>query len=182
MARIPYVDPERASEPVREALERIPPLNIFRMLANADSVFRPFLRFGDTLLSGLELNGLVRELAILRVARLTPHAEYEWVQHVPIARAVGGSDEQIAALERDDIDADCFDAAQRATLRFTTEVVRDARACDETFAELAALLPPRQIVELLLVIGQYMMLARVMATLELELDEPAAPGSLPFSS
>ena len=36
-------------------------------------------------------------------------------------------------------------------------------------------------VELLLVIGQYMMLARVMATLELELDEPAAPGALPFS-
>ena len=181
MARIPYVDPEKAPEPVREALERIPPLNIFRMLANAESVFRPFLRFGDTLLAGLELNGLLRELAILRVARLTPHAEYEWVQHAPIARAVGGTDEQIAALERDDIDVDAFDPAQRAVLRFTSEVVRDARASDETFAELTAHLPPRQIVELLLVIGQYMMLARVMATLELELDEPAAPGALPFS-
>jgi alkylhydroperoxidase family enzyme len=182
MARIPYVDPDKAPEPVREALERIPPLNIFRMLANAESVFRPFLRFGDTLLSGLELNGLLRELAILRVARLTPHAEYEWVQHAPIARAVGGTGEQIAALERDDIEADAFDPAQRAVLRFTSEVVRDARASDETFAELAAHLPPRQIVELLLVIGQYMMLARVMATLELELDEPAAPGALPFST
>jgi 4-carboxymuconolactone decarboxylase len=181
MARIPYVDPERAPEPVREALERLPPLNIFRMLANAETVFRPFLRFGDALLADLELNGLLRELAILRVARLTPHADYEWVQHVAIARTVGGSDEQIAALERDDIEAGCFDAAQRAVLRFTTEVVRDARASDETFAELGALLPPRQIVELLLVIGQYMMLARVMATLELELDEPAAPGALPFS-
>jgi alkylhydroperoxidase family enzyme len=181
MARIPYADPDRAPEPVREALDRLPPLNIFRMLANAESVFRPFLRFGDTLLSGLELNGLLRELAILHVARLTPHAEYEWVQHAPIARAVGATDEQLAALERDEIDAACFDLAQRATLRFTGEVVRDARASDETFAELAALLPPRQIVELLLVIGQYMMLARVMATLELELDEPAEPGALPFS-
>jgi alkylhydroperoxidase family enzyme len=181
MARIPYVDPETASEPVREALERLPALNIFRMLANAETAFRPFLRFGDTLLSGLELDGLLRELAILRVARLTPHAEYEWVQHVPIARAVGADDDQVAALERDDIEADCFDAAQRAVLRFTTEVVRDAHATDETFGELSALLPPRQIVELLLVIGQYMMLARVMATLELELDEPAAPGALPFS-
>jgi 4-carboxymuconolactone decarboxylase len=181
MARIPYADPDKAPEQVREALDRLPQLNIFRMLANAESVFRPFLRFGDTLLSGLELNGLLRELAILRVARLTPHAEYEWVQHEPIARAVGADDQQLAALERDEIDADCFDPAQRATLRFTGEVVRDARASDETFAELAALLPPRQIVELLLVIGQYMMLARVMATLELELDEPAAPGALPFS-
>ena len=181
MARIPYVDPDTASEPVRDALERLPALNIFRMLANAETAFRPFLRFGDTLLSGLELDGLLRELAILRVARLTPHAEYEWVQHVPIARAVGAGDDQVAALERDDIEADCFDAAQRAVLRFTTEVVRDACASDETFEELSALTPPREIVELLLVIGQYMMLARVMATLELELDEPAAPGALPFS-
>ena len=78
-------------------------------------------------------------------------------------------------------DADCFDTTQLATLRFTTEVVRDARASDETFAALAELLSPREIVELLLVIGQYMGLARVMATLEIELDEPAAPGSIPFS-
>jgi 4-carboxymuconolactone decarboxylase len=182
MARIPYVDPDGASEPVREALDCLPPLNIFRMLANAETVFRPFLRFGDALLADLELNGLLRELAILRVSRLTPHAEYEWVQHAPIARAVGASDDQLAALERDDIDAACFDDVQRAMLRFVSEVVRDARASDETFDALAAHLPPRQIVELLLVIGQYMMLARVMATLELELDESAAPGALPFSS
>jgi 4-carboxymuconolactone decarboxylase len=182
MARVPYVDPDGASEPVREALDRLPPLNIFRMLANAETVFRPFLRFGDALLADLELNGLLRELAILRVSRLTPHAEYEWVQHAPIARAVGASEEQLAALERDNIDASCFDDVQRAMLRFVSEVVRDARASDETFEALAAHLPPRQIVELLLVIGQYMMLARVMATLELELDEPAAPGALPFSS
>jgi 4-carboxymuconolactone decarboxylase len=181
MARIPYVDPDGAAEPVRDALERVPPLNIFRALANAETAFRPFLRFGGVLLADLELDGLVRELAILRVARLTPHAEYEWVQHVPIAKAVGGTDEQVAALERDDIEADCFDPLQRASLRFTTEVVRDARASDGTFEALAALVPPRQIVELLLVIGQYMMLARVMATLELELDEPATPGALPFS-
>jgi alkylhydroperoxidase family enzyme len=181
MARLPYVDPNEASEPVRTALKGMPPLNIFRMIANAETALRPFLRFGNTLLAHLELNPLLRELAILQVSRLTPHAEYEWVQHVPIAKTVGAVDEQIAALERDRPDADCFDAAQLATLRFTTEVVRDARASDETFQALAELLSPREIVELLLVIGQYMMLARVMATLELELDEPAAPGSIPFN-
>jgi 4-carboxymuconolactone decarboxylase len=175
VARIPYVDPERAPDPVREALERLPALNIFRMLANAETVFRPFLRFGDSLLADLELSGLLRELAILRVARLTPHADYEWVQHAPIARAVGATDEQLGALERDDIDADCFDAAQRATLRFTTEVVRDARASDATFEAITELLSARELIELMMVIGQYMMLARVMATTELDLDEPLDP-------
>ena len=110
MARLPYVDPSDAPEPVRTALEGLPPLNIFRMIANADTALRPFLRYGNTLLAHLALDPLLRELAILQVSRLTPHAEYEWVQHVPIAKAVGARDEQIAALERDEPDADCFDS------------------------------------------------------------------------
>src|SRR3954463_5637438 len=101
MARLPYAAPATASEPVRDALGRVPPLNIFRMMANAETAFRPWLRWGATLLGELELDPLLRELAILRVARITPHAEYEWVQHVPIAKAVGAGDEQVVALERD---------------------------------------------------------------------------------
>src|SRR2546423_2395168 len=111
MARLPYVDPDGASERVREALDVVPPLNVFRMVANAETAFRPWLAFGGALLSSLALDGRVRELAILRVARLSA-AEYEWVQHVPIALAAGASEEQVAAVDR-------------AALRFTSEVVRD---------------------------------------------------------
>ena len=64
---------------------------------------------------------------------------------------------------------------ERAVLLFTTEVVRDVRASDEALAAVAgAGLSPREIVELLLVIGQYMMVARVAETAGIELDEPAA--------
>src|SRR5919204_896990 len=132
MARLPYVDQAGAPEPVRDALGRVPPLNIFRMMANAETAFRPWLRWGATLLSELELDPLLRELAILRVASLTPHAEYEWVQHVPLAKSVGASDDQVDALERDEPDADCFSPDQRLVLRFTAEVVRDAQASDAT--------------------------------------------------
>src|SRR3954453_21276086 len=131
MARLPYVDPAGAPEPVRDALGRVPPLNIFRMMANAETAFRPWLRWGATLLGELELDPLLRELAILRVAQLTPHAEYEWVQHVPLAKAVGASDDQVAALEADEIDGDAFSDLERSVLRFTTEVVREVRAGDE---------------------------------------------------
>src|SRR5439155_22624482 len=102
------------------------------MLANAETAFRPWMRFGAVLLTDLELDPLLRELAILRVARLTPHAEYEWVQHVPIAKAVGATDDQVSALERDDWDADCFSDDQRLVLSFTSEVVRDAQASEAT--------------------------------------------------
>jgi 4-carboxymuconolactone decarboxylase len=178
VARLPYVDPTAVGPGVREALGAVPPLNIFRMMANAETAFRPWLRWGAALLSDLELDPLLRELAILRVARLTPHAEYEWVQHVGIAKAVGAADEQVAALERDQAEADCFSDAERAVLRFTTEVVRDARASDEALDALGAHLSPRETVELLMVIGQYMMVARVMATTHMELDEPVDPSAL----
>jgi 4-carboxymuconolactone decarboxylase len=178
VARLPYVDPDKAPEPVRDALGRVPPLNIFRMMANADSAFRPWLRWGAALLGQLQLDPLLRELAILRVARLTPHAEYEWVQHVPIAEAVGASAEHVAALERDEPEAACFSDQERLVLRFTTEVVRDARASEEAFDGLQRTLSPREIVELLMVIGNYMMVARVMATTDMELDEPSGAAAL----
>lgn len=178
VARLPYVDEANAPEPVRSALERVPPLNIFRMMANAETAFRPWLRWGTALLGELALDPLLRELAILRVARLTPGAEYEWVQHVAIARAIGASAEQIGALEGDDPGAPCFSSEQKLVLRFTEEVVRDARPASKTLDALSQRLSPREIVELLMVIGQYMMVARVMATTELELDDPAGASAL----
>jgi alkylhydroperoxidase family enzyme len=143
------------------------------MVANAESAFRPWLAFGGALLSSLELDARLRELVILHVGRLSG-AEYEWVQHVPIAHAVGASDEDVAAVERGEVDAGCLGADVSAALRFTTEVVRDVRASDEALAAVREHLSPREVVELLLVIGQYMMVARVAETTGIEIDEGGA--------
>ena len=174
MARLPYPDPEAASPRVREVLEQIPPLNIFRMMANADSAFVPWLRWGGALLTDLELPADLREIAILRVARLTPGAEYEWVQHEAIARSVGVSEARVAALARDEPEDDCFNEREKIVLRFTSEVVTDARPSEQVLEEAKAELSAREVVELLKVIGQYMLVGRVMATAEIEMDEPVA--------
>ncbi|MDX6668502.1 MAG: hypothetical protein QOK04_1882, partial [Solirubrobacteraceae bacterium] len=60
MARLPYVDPATAPPEVREALEAIPPLNIFRTLAHAETAFRPALRLGGALLTQGELDNRLR--------------------------------------------------------------------------------------------------------------------------
>jgi 4-carboxymuconolactone decarboxylase len=172
MARLPYVDPQAASLGVREALEALPPLNIFRMLAHADSAFVPYLGLGGVLLAQLELDPRLRELAILLVAARTS-AEYEWIQHVGISKALGIDDQQITAVQRGELQAACLDPDAQVLLRFTSEVLERPRADDETFTALSDRFPPRQIVELLLVIGSYHMLARIMTTLDIDLD-PAA--------
>jgi 4-carboxymuconolactone decarboxylase len=170
MARIPPLDPADAEPQVRSALERLPPLAVFATVANAQGTFVNWLRFGGDCLDGRWFDPVLRELAILRVARLTPGAEYEWAQHVPILLAVGGTREQAAALEADDAEAEVLGEDGRLVVRFTTQVVRDATPDETTFAAMSARFTRAQITQLLLVIGQYMMVARVMATAQLEVD------------
>jgi alkylhydroperoxidase family enzyme len=170
MPRIQPVDPAAAPEPIRDALGHLPELNIFKTLAHAETAFRPFLRFGGAILGQLELDPKLREMAILQVAR-DAEAEYEWVQHVAIAGAVGVPDEQIAAIERGDLDA--FEEPERAVLELAAAVVAGPRVPDELFDRVRAHLDDRRIVELLLTVGDYLMLARVMTVLQIELDQPA---------
>jgi alkylhydroperoxidase family enzyme len=173
MARIPYVDPAAAPDHVRELLERLPvPLNIFKLMAHAEDNFRPLIRLGSSILAAQKLDGRLRELAILRVAKLS-RAEYEWVQHVPIAKEAGVNDAQIEALGRGDLEAECLDPLERTVLRFTDELVRDVAVSQGTFAAAAERLSHREIVELILAVGFYMTVARLMETAEIDLDPPS---------
>lgn len=173
MARIPYLDAESASAKAREVLERLPVrLNIFKIMAHAETNFRPLVALGTSILTEQQLSPRLRELAILRVARLS-RAEYEWVQHVPIAAMTGVSDAQVAALERDEPGAACFDPVDALVLRATDEIVRDCGPADATFAELEAHFSPREIVELVLAVGFYMVMARLMVSTRIDVDEAA---------
>src|SRR5262245_8312906 len=162
MARLPYVDPETATPEVRDILARLPvKLNVFRMMAQADTAFRPLLQLGTAILTRQALSPRLRELVILLVGHRSP-APYEWTQHVPIARAVGATDAQIAAIERGTLDAECFDARERATLAAAAELLVRPRLSDEAFAELQRHFPPREIVEVIVTVGYYMMVARLL--------------------
>lgn len=170
MARLPLVDPASAPEAVGKILAGTP-LNLFRMVAHAESALEPWLRYGAALLTRLELDPLLRELAILQVAHLV-ESPYEWVQHVAIAKAVGAGEEQIAAVESDREGDPSLSEAQREVLRFTREVVLERAASEQLVADLAARLGERQVVELLLVVGQYTAIASLIASTGLEPDPP----------
>ena len=172
MPRIPYPDLDKATPEVREMLGRLPaPANIFNMMAHAQTCLKPVMKLGGTLLGKLELDPRLRELCLLRAVRLEG-GDYEWVQHVPIARDLGATEAQIAALENDDGEAACFDAREKAALRFTREVVVDVRASEATVAEARKHLSDRELVELILMAGFYIMLARLTETLGIETEAP----------
>jgi AhpD family alkylhydroperoxidase len=180
VARIPYVDPDGAPEPVREALTALPDLHIFQLLAHAETTFRPALRLGGAILGAQRLDPALRELAILHVAQATG-ADYEWVQHVPLARAAGVRDEQVVAVERGELAAACFDRRECLVLRCAAEALRDDRASAEGFDALVAELSAQEAIELLLAVGYYRTLATIMLSAEIDLDEPAGTTLVDFS-
>jgi alkylhydroperoxidase family enzyme len=191
MARIQPLDPAAAPDDVRETLENLPPLNIFRTLAHAESAFRPFLRFGGAVLGQMALDPVVRELAILVVAK-EAEAGYEWIQHVAIAKHLGARDEQIAAIAAADScssegaderirqagDGQLFDKRQRAAIELAAAVVRGPQVSSDLWDCVRPQFSDREVIELLLAIGEYLMLARVMTVLEIDLDEAAGDAVL----
>jgi 4-carboxymuconolactone decarboxylase len=169
MPRLPLAEPSPGSDPA--------PLKLFRMVAHAESAYGPWLGYGGTLLTQLELDPLLRELAILQVARQVG-SQYEWVQHDPIARAVGATGEQIDAIEAGRDDDPAFDADQSLVLQLTRTTVNEGAASEQQVAALAERLGTRQVVELLLVIGNYTAIAMLIASTGLEPDPPLSPDQL----
>jgi len=170
MARLPYVDPALGSPDVVEALSALPPLNVFRMVAHAETAFRPWLRFGAALLTELDLDPVLRELTVLEVARLSG-SEYEWVQHRAIALGVGAREATLEALGQGAEGR--LPERERAVVAFTRQTVCQVRASDEALHGVRKFLGPREVVELLLVIGHYMAVARLAETTGIEVDDPA---------
>lgn len=173
MARVKKIEKEQASPEVREMFDSMEQkgvkiINLYRILAHSPSVMRNYLRLGTSLIAKAELPPKLRELVILRLAKLNG-SEYEWTQHVPIANETGLSEEQIAMVE-DWSASPVFSEEERAVLQYTDEVDRHTSVKDETFEALRAFLSERSIVELTLSIGYWGMVARLLVPLQLEID------------
>jgi alkylhydroperoxidase family enzyme len=174
VARLPLIDPETTTGDIRTSFDRMAvKLNIFRMMAHAQANMIPAMRLGNSILHRQKLSAVNRELLILQVAQLEGGA-YEWRQHVPIALGVGVTQRQIDALERGAYDDDeAFDAAERALLAFGREVTENVRVPETVFAGMRQHFSDQEIVEAIVAIGFYMMMARLTEATETDLD-PAA--------
>ena len=172
MPLIPYANIEQLPSDVKATFERLPVrLNIMKMLANAETCFGPFLQFGGALLTKQQLDPALREIVILQVAHIEG-GEYEWVQHVSIGLAVGVTQGQIDAIQANRFEADCFSDRDRATMKLVEDVVNKVRASEESVRTAAKFLSPREMVEVMLTIGNYMMAARLTETMRVEIDPP----------
>ena len=76
----------------------------------------------------------LREIAILRTAKVSKSV-YEWTQHVPIAKSVGVTDAQVAAMDNPER-RDLLQRTRKLVIKFTDEVARNVKGSPATVAEL----------------------------------------------
>jgi alkylhydroperoxidase family enzyme len=172
--RLKLVDPENASKPIADALALLPVINVFRAMANAETLYPHFSEYMLRLFRPLELDKALERMIVLHVANQS-NCFYAWRQNVVVAHSVGVKDEQIAHLEKGDFKASCFTEAEQVALAFTDEVMQLIEATDQTYDAAKKHFSDRALTEILYVIGTYMLIARVIRTGRIPLDDqPAA--------
>jgi 4-carboxymuconolactone decarboxylase len=174
MARVPYPDPATLSPEAREALSKMAPLNIFRMLAGGEGLMPAFLKLGNYLLFKSKLDPVLREIAIIRAGVLSK-AKYEVHQHERIGRDIGMSEGLIEAMHKG-ADHPALNDLQRMVLRYTDDVVLNVRAGDATFKPLSERLSLQEMQELTITIGFYMMVSRYLETFDIDIEQPGTAG------
>jgi 4-carboxymuconolactone decarboxylase len=156
------------------ALEPLGPmgsLHIFRTLAVHPKLLRSWLPFGGRLLRGSSLPPRCRELAILRTAALCG-CDYEWGQHVGIARDAGLTDDEILACARP-TESEDWDEVDALVLTATEELVDGHRMSDATWDGLRDRgWTDAQLVELTMLPGHYAMLAGMLRSVGVEPEGP----------
>ncbi|GAA2406948.1 hypothetical protein GCM10010191_13930 [Actinomadura vinacea] len=166
--RVPPLPEAEWNETLKVVAATVGPLNIFTTLGRHRELFDSWLGFGSMLLLKGTLTGRVRELAILRTAHLAS-CEYEWAHHHRIGLDAGLAEAEIAAL-RLGLDEHPWDAADRAVLTAVDELHADGTLGDRTWAALAGRLGENELIELVVLIGHYHMLAFALNALRVRPD------------
>jgi alkylhydroperoxidase family enzyme len=125
--------------------------------------------FGTHVLYKSTLPARERELLILRTGWLC-QSEYEWGQHVIIARASGVTDEEIERVKAGP-DADGWAPFDAALLRAADELHNDSFVSDTTWAALSEWFDTRQLIDVIFAVGQYHIVSMALNSLGVQLDE-----------
>src|ERR1700749_2299833 len=180
MARIPL--PKKPAHPeLAEPIARIKAgrrgglLNVYKLLLHSPALAQTWFDHNGAVRWKTELSGRLREIVIIRIAHLNG-VDYVLAQHVPgLAVAEGLTLAECDALV-DWRATDLFDARERAALASAEAMTLATSVPDDVFAEVRRHFNDREIVELSVLVGTYIMHNRVMKALAIDLEPEANRG------
>jgi alkylhydroperoxidase family enzyme len=142
--------------------------NVLTTLMHHPALSGPFLSYNRVLLEKPTLGHRLRELMVLRIAWRTRQI-YEWAQHVNLASRYSITPADIEAIV-EGRRADAWTPLEADLVAATDQLLDRYRVDDDTWARLAAQLEPRQLVEVVFVVGTYTCLAMAFNSFGLQLD------------
>jgi alkylhydroperoxidase family enzyme len=144
-------------------------LNIFATLARHPKLLKRWLVFGGHVLGKSTLSPRARELIILRTGYRCK-SEYEWGQHVLIARQVGISDAEILRVVAGP-DATGWDPFEVLLLQAADELHDEQTISNGTWDGLAEKYNVQQMMDVVFTIGQYTLVSMALNAFGVQRDE-----------
>jgi alkylhydroperoxidase family enzyme len=177
MARIPYVEekdhPELASDITKIKGARGGLINIYKLLLHSPTVTMTWFEHIGAIRWKTKLTPRLREIAIVRIAQAAKYG-YALQQHVPrIAVPDGVSVEECEAL-KDWRGSKFFNEAERAALAYVDAMIVAPEVPDDVFNAIRKHYNEREIVELSVLVGTYLMHNRVFTALRVDLEPKQA--------
>tara|TARA_Y100000815_G_scaffold259979_1_gene270875 strand:+ start:312 stop:860 length:549 start_codon:yes stop_codon:yes gene_type:complete len=141
--------------------------NVFGTLIHHPDLLRRWLVFANHVLGKSTIKVREREVLILRTAKLV-NSEYEWGQHVVIAREAGLEDREIRAIGSN---GDGLGELEKLLCDAADELISDKMLSADIWGKLNELFDTRQVMDIVFTVGQYTMLAMALNTFGVQLDE-----------
>jgi len=179
MPRVPLAEFEPALKKRLDELWGGMPPNLYKALANHPKVVAAWSEFARTLRHDSRTPRALREILILRGAQLM-RSEYEWAQHLKMARKAGVSEGQIQELSSWR-KSSLFNKREKAALALA-EAVTNGKVSDEVHAEVMRHFDHHDYVEISVTAAFYAMVGRMLDAMSVQLEpefreySPKLPG------
>jgi alkylhydroperoxidase family enzyme len=173
-ARIPPLDPPYA--PAIQAdfdtvMRGLPPLTLFRTVARNPRVLSRLMAGG--LLDRGSISLRLRELVILRTTARCG-AEYEWGVHVAAYGAKAQwQPQELHATVHGDRKSECWNREEQLAIALCDALHDSGDVDDALWSELAATFAEDQLVELVMLVGNYTSVSYVLRALRIPLEKSA---------
>ena len=166
MPRTPLAD---FAPPLKKRLVELwgTPPNLYKALGNHPELVAAWAEFSKTLRHDTRTPRALRELVILRGAQVM-RSEYEWAQHLAMARKAGVSQAKIKNLASWRTSSELSEQ-EKAALALA-EAVTEGRVSDEVYARAKKHFDDHDYVELALVAAFYAMVGRMIDAMGVELE------------
>jgi alkylhydroperoxidase family enzyme len=164
----------QALTPLRRADGRV--VNLYTTLIRYPELAQRWSAFGTHVRRDSALPPRDREILILRTGWLC-RSEYEFGQHTLIGKRVGLSDGEILAVTKGS-NGGVWSEFDAALIRAADELHHDAFITDHTWHELAERYDEKQLIDVIMTVGQYHLVSMTLNSLGVQLD-PGVPGFPP---